>query len=206
MPPLIYLLDLLGTFAFAITGAYAALRKEFDIFGIFIAAFLTSLAGGTIRELLLGGVPPYFHDNNYLLAVLLGILFAVVFYSALPRLRSYIVVVDAIGLSTFAFIGAASAAAAGLGFFPIVLLATLTAAGGGVVRDIALRETPQIFYSDFYASPAILLGIVYSLSPQTFSHGAPAYLLILSIFILRLLAVRFNIGLWRPHASGARHE
>ena len=68
----IYVLDLIGTFAFAAYGAHVAIRKGFDIFGIFVAAFLTALGGGTLRELILGNVPFYFHDNNYVFVILVG--------------------------------------------------------------------------------------------------------------------------------------
>lgn len=198
MPQLIFILDLLGTFAFAIVGAEAALRKKFDLFGIFIGGFLTAFAGGTIRELLLGEMPPYFRESAYVLAALLGIAFAILFFRNLPKLEKFILVMDALGLAVFAVIGASRAAGEGLGFFPIIFLATLTAVGGGLMRDALLNQTPRIFYRDFYASPAIFAGIAYALLGVAMLRPSGVYALIAATFLLRLAAVRFGWSLWRP--------
>lgn len=110
MPAEIYILDLLGTFTFAAYGAYIGQRKQFDIFGIFICAFLTATGGGTIRELILGNMLFYFSDYNYVYAIILGAVFSICVYNMFYKINRYMLVVDAIGLTTFALIGATKAA------------------------------------------------------------------------------------------------
>ena len=198
MPYQIYLLDLLGTFTFAFYGAYVGMQKKFDIFGIFVVAFLTAVGGGTIREIMLGHLPAYFTDMHYLGAIVLGIIFSILSFPTFHKINKYALIVDAIGLVTFAFIGASHAYDAGLGAFAVILLATISAVGGGLLRDIAIAETPQIFYKDFYASPAIFLGILYVLCESHITNSAVVYSIIALAFILRLVAIYFKLNLWGP--------
>ena len=201
MGPEIYFLDLLGTFTFAAYGAYVGQRKQFDIFGICACAFLTALGGGTIRELILGNTLFYFFDYNYIYAIILGTLFSIIIYKKFEKISRYMLIVDAIGLTTFALIGAAKAADAELGAFAIIFLATVTAVGGGLLRDVSIREVPQIFYRDFYASPAIFLGIIYSIFQQYMGRSICIYALITCTFLLRLAAIYFKIDLWAPRRN-----
>jgi len=194
----IYVLDLIGTFAFAVYGAYVALKKEFDIFGVLVSALLTALGGGTLRELILGNTPFYFYDNKYILVILTGCVFSIAVYKGFYKISKYVLVIDAVGLSTFAFIGAEKAAGASLGSFAIIFLATTTAVGGGLLRDISIREVPQIFHRDFYASPAIFLGILYAISRKYMHNPILIYCLISLTFALRIYAIYFNVSLWRP--------
>lgn len=194
----IYILDLLGTFTFAFYGAYVGMRRKFDIFGIFVVAFLTAVGGGTLRELFFNHYPAYFSDMHYLGAIILGIIFSIIFYPAFSKINKYALAVDGVGLVTFAFIGANSAYEAGLGAFAIILLGTITAVGGGLLRDIAISETPQIFYKDMYATPAILLGILYVLCESVIQNPLVVYGIILIALALRLCAIYFKIDLWGP--------
>ncbi|MBD3180749.1 trimeric intracellular cation channel family protein [Candidatus Poribacteria bacterium] len=195
----IYILDLLGTFAFSAYGSYAAMKKSFDIFGVFIAAFLTALGGGTIRELILGNIPFYFYDNNYVYIILVGCTFSIVIYKYFDKINKYMLIVDAIGLITFAFIGATKASEAGLGSFAIIFLAATTAVGGGLLRDVAMKEIPQIFYRDFYASPAIILGLLYAIFRRYMHQNIYIIPLIVFTFALRLLAIFLNFKLPIPY-------
>lgn len=194
----IYILDLLGTLTFAFYGAYVGMRRKFDIFGIFVTAFLTALGGGTIRELLLNNLPEYFTDINYIFSIICGVILATITYPLFSKINKYALVVDAVGLATFALIGAKSAQLAGLGGFAIILFATVSAVGGGLLRDIAIAETPQIFYRDFYASPAIFLGILFILFKNSISNPLAIYSILFASFLLRLLAIYFKINLWGP--------
>lgn len=194
----IYILDLLGTFTFAFYGAYVGMRRKFDIFGIFVVAFLTAVGGGTLREIFFNHFPAYFSDMHYLAAIILGIIFSILLYPAFSKINKYALIVDAVGLVTFAFIGASSAYQAGLGAFAIIFLATVSAVGGGLLRDIAIAETPQIFYKDLYASPAIVLGILFVLCESVIQKPFVVYAIILAALALRLGAIYFKINLWRP--------
>ncbi|MCK4293205.1 MAG: trimeric intracellular cation channel family protein [Planctomycetes bacterium] len=204
MRPEIYFLDLLGTFTFAAYGAYVAQKKQFDIFGIFTCAFLTALGGGTIRELILGNMLFYFSDYNYLYAIILATIFSIFIYKKFNKIHRYMLVVDAVGLTTFALIGATKAAQADLGAFAIIFLATVTAVAGGLLRDISIREVPQILYRDFYASPAIFLGVMYSIFSSYMEKSLCVYALITCTFLLRLLAIHFKIDLWGPRRKNAQ--
>ena len=203
MGPEIYLLDLLGTFTFAAYGAYVGQRKQFDIFGISTCAFLTALGGGTIREVILGNMLFYFCDYNYVYAIILGTVFSIFVYDKFEKINGYMLVVDAVGLTTFAMIGAATAGEADLGAFAIIFLATISAVGGGLLRDVSIREVPQIFYRDFYASPAIFLGAMYAVFGGYMGRSLCVYALITCTFILRLLAIHFKIDLWGPRRKKA---
>jgi uncharacterized membrane protein YeiH len=201
LPTEIYILDLLGTFTFAAYGAYVAQKKLFDIFGIVICAFLTATGGGTIRELILGNMLFYFFDYNYVYAIIAGTVFSICVYKMFEKINKYMLVVDAIGLTTFALIGATKAAEAQLGAVAIVFLATTTAVGGGLLRDVCIRQVPQIFYRDFYASPAIFLGTMYSIFINQMDRTLCVYGLIASTLLLRLAAIHFKINLWGPRRN-----
>lgn len=194
----IYFLDLVGIFAFSAYGTFVGIKKKLDIFGVFICAFLTALGGGTLRELILGNIPFYFYDNNYLLIILAGILFSIIFYKVFHKINKYMLIIDAVGLSTFALIGASKAAELSLGAFAIITLATVNAVGGGLIRDIVVREVPQILYKDFYASPAVFLGILYALF-RNYASSVWIIGAILSLtFLLRVYAILSNLNLWVP--------
>ncbi len=194
----IYILDLIGTFAFAVYGTYFALKKDFDIFGIFVAALLSGFGGGTIREIILNNIPFYFYDMNYIVAIVLAIAFTIPVYKKFHRIKTFALLLDSVGLVTFAFIGASKAAELGLGIFAITFLATVTAIGGGVMRDIVLNKIPKTMYYDFYASVAILLGIIYGLFSEQMQSLFWANLLIISCLIIRLIVIVYKVNLWKP--------
>lgn len=194
----IYLLDLIGTFAFAAYGSYFALESDFDIFGIFVSAFLTAVGGGTLRELFFNNTPFYFFDANYIWAIFLAVVATLLVYKKFPKIKIVALFLDSVGLVTFAFIGASKAHALGLGLFAIIFFATLTAVGGGIIRDLVLNKIPKIMHDDFYASVALLLGLVYGLAGSKMTNLLWANLLIVACLIIRWLAITNKITLWKP--------
>ncbi len=195
---MLYVLDLIGTFAFAAYGAHLAQRKSFDIFGVAVCALVSAFGGGILRELLLNRMPAFFSDYTYLIAAACGVVFAIATYAYFEKMQRLLMVLDAIGLVTFAYIGAHAAHEAELGIVGIVLFATLTAVGGGILRDIAVKEVPLVFYEDLYATPAILLGVLYALFAIYMNTPSAVYLLLSVIFLFRILAIRYKWHLWRP--------
>src|SRR3989338_330280 len=193
------LFDYVGTFAFAAFGAYLAQKKGYDIFGVITVAFVSALGGGTLREMLFSNLPVYFFQYQYWLWVILGTAFAVVFYKKFARIHFLMLAIDALGLVTFAYIGGSRAGEEGLGFFAIVTCGVLTAVGGGILRDVIMRETPIIFYQDFYASVAFLVTLGYFLLEDSMNEPLAVYALLASAFLLRLASIRFGFKLWRPH-------
>ncbi len=194
----IYILDLIGTFAFAIYGSYFALRKNFDIFGIFVSAFITAVGGGTLRELILNRSLFYFYDMNYLLMVVIGVIFTVIIYKKFHKIKTFALFLDSVGLVTFAFIGASKASELGLGVFAITFIAVITAVGGGVLRDLILDKTPTIMHNGFYASVAIFLGLIYGFSGTQMENAIWANLLLFLCLVIRGFVIIYKINLWKP--------
>lgn len=197
----LFIFDLIGTFAFAAFGAYSAEKKGYDIFGVFSCAAISALGGGTIREILLNSLPSYFNTYSYWLAIVLGTAFAIIIFDRFEQITFWMLVIDAAGLITFAFIGADRAWQVGLGFVGVVFCSVLTAVGGGVLRDVVMREEPLVFRQDFYATPAFLFGAGYFLLERYWQVTGGVYLLILAMFALRIFAIKLKIQLWKPHKT-----
>lgn len=194
----IYILDLIGTFAFASYGSYFAIRKDFDLFGIFVCAFLTAVGGGTMREMILNHVPFYFFDMHYIVVIFAAVTFSILLYKKFHRVEKLVLILDSVGLVTFAFIGASKGAAEGLGILAMTCLAAITALGGGVLRDLVLNDIPEIMYRHFYASVAIVLGVLYGVFAPFMDSFLWANVLLAFCFIIRLICIYFKINLWKP--------
>lgn len=195
---LIYFLDLIGTCAFALYGAYVGQTKKLDIFGIITCALISALGGGTLRELFMGDYPPFFNDYWYFLSAILGIILSILLYKKYVKIEKYFLYFDAIGLVTFAYIGAVRADMANLGFVAILFFALITAVGGGIMRDVLVRDLPYILYKDFYATPAVILACLYYVFHSLLVIPLTPYILLLVVFTLRIWAIQNRFELWRP--------
>ncbi|HET8726838.1 MAG TPA: trimeric intracellular cation channel family protein [Alphaproteobacteria bacterium] len=154
-------LDLLGTFAFGLSGGTLAVRHRLDIFGVLVLAVAAALAGGMVRDLLLGATPPAaLRDERYLLAALAagGVVF--LFHPVLNRLGKPVMVLDAFGLGLFAVTGCRKALAFGLDPVAAVTLGVLTAVGGGALRDLLVTEVPRVLREEIYALAALVGAMV----------------------------------------------
>ncbi len=152
----VHVLDLGGTFVFAISGAAAAVNRRLDIFGILVVSFVAGNFGGIARDLLIGAVPPAaLSDGRYLLASVLAALVVFFWSEVVARLRAPVLLLDAAGLSFFAVAGAQKAISFGLSPEMAALLGMLTGIGGGMTRDVLLAEIPPVLRSDFYAVAAL---------------------------------------------------
>jgi uncharacterized membrane protein YeiH len=152
------LLDLIGIFAFGISGALMAIRRDFDIVGIAILAVITALGGGILRDLVLGDTPPpAFTQWEYLIVPLAAAAVAFVAHPELGRLMHTLLVFDAAGLGLFCIAGTVKALEYGLAPVAAATLGVTTAVGGGVLRDVIARETPALVRpnSELYAVPAV---------------------------------------------------
>lgn len=197
MPALI-LLDYLGTFAFAISGALKAVRKEMDLFGLIVLAVVTAIGGGTVRDVMLGQQPFWFANPYYILLALLAAFLVFALYRVLSRGETVLLWFDAIGLGAFTVIGASKAMTYGLGLVPTVALACLTGIGGGLIRDMLAQEVPVVLRKEVYASASVLGAIIYWLLEQ---YSVPAHfstsLAMLVVIAIRLLSLHYGIGLPR---------
>ena len=171
----IHILDLGGTFVFAISGALAAVNRRLDIFGILVLSFVAGNFGGITRDVLIGAVPPAaLTDGRYLLVSVLAGLVTFFLYAGVNRLHMPVLLFDAVGLAFFAVAGAQKAIGFGLNPVMSALLGMLTGIGGGMTRDVLLMEIPQVLRSDLYAVAALaaasivvighVLGVSYGIS------------------------------------------
>lgn len=187
-------IDLIGTFAFAISGATVGVRNRLDLFGVLVLSFAAATAGGITRDVVIGAIPPVALANWHYLAVscLAGIL-TFYRYADIERLRNPVQVFDAAGLALFAVTGTVKALAYGLGPVGAVLLGMLSGIGGGIVRDVLVARTPVVFQSDLYAIAAMAGAIVVVIGD---SLGLPAVLVMTVAaalcFGLRYMAIRYD--------------
>jgi len=153
---LLVVLDLVGIFVFAISGALVAVRKELDLFAVLVLAGTTGLGGGFLRDVLIGATPPAaLADWRYLLAPIGAGLLTFFFHPTLGRLERRVTVFDAFGLAVFCVAGAVKALEYGLGPLPAALLGMVTGIGGGMLRDVLAGRVPVVFRGELYATPAL---------------------------------------------------
>ena len=199
---LLLMLDYLGTFAFAASGALKGARKRMDIFGMAVLAVVTAIGGGTTRDLLLNEQPFWLKDINYLLLALLATVDILFLYRLVTRFESALVFFDAIGLGVFTVIGASRAIEHEMSGVMVVTLACLTGVGGGIIRDVLARDVPLIFQKEIYASATIIGATLFWLLikigvPPAVAMPVTAAL----VTTVRLLSVRYGFSLPRFHAA-----
>jgi uncharacterized membrane protein YeiH len=200
-------LDLTGIFAFGLNGALTAIRVvRVDIVGVVTLGMFTALGGGVIRDILLGALPPTsFRDWRYLTVAAAGSLVAFLFGRSLDRLATLILVLDAAGLSLFAVSGALKGLGFGIGSGQAVILGTITAVGGGTLRDVLIREIPSVLTSGLYAIPALVGAFIVVVADRVGAAGLPAALAAAAVcFAIRMLGVRYDVQAPRPREPGSR--
>lgn len=197
MELIINYISIIGVFAFAISGAITAMNKRFDPFGVLIIAFASAVGGGTIRDILITERSVFWlNESIYIYFILAGTIFAIIFKSRLNALQKPLLFFDAIGLGLFTIAGVQIGLDYNISAINCIILGTITGAFGGVLRDILVNEVPVIFMQEIYATVSILGGVMYLILYQIgvdnlFLQIVP----ILSIIILRLLVIRYNISL-----------
>ena len=200
-PTLLLVLDLAGTFVFALDGGLTALRAtRLDIVGVVTLAMITALGGGILRDLVIGAVPPAtFDDWRYLAVASAGGLVAFALAGLPDRLNLPINLLDAAGLSLFAVTGASKALDFGLGPGQAVILGAVTAVGGGTVRDVLIGRIPAVLHSGLYAIPALIGAAMTVAAGRLGLYGLVAALVAASVcFLVRLLGIVFGLDAPRP--------
>lgn len=194
---IIFILDLFGSFAFALSGALMAIKKEMDLFGIVVLALVTAIGGGTTRDALLGNTPVFIlNEPVYIYISIIAAVLAFLFYRVLFKITSIILIADALGLGTFVCIGVSKALEAHVSYTGAVLLGLITAVMGGIIRDLLANEIPAVLTRDFYAITCIVGGTIYVfLYRQGISNDKVMLLTAGFVIFLRLLAIRFNWNL-----------
>jgi uncharacterized membrane protein YeiH len=154
--PVLVVLDLVGIFVFAISGALVAVRKQLDVFGVLVLAGTTGLGGGFLRDVLIDATPPAaLADWRYLMVPAAAGLVTFWYHPTVGRLERQVGVLDAFGLALFCVTGALKALEYGLGPLPAALMGMLTAVGGGMLRDLLAGRVPAVFRGELYATPAL---------------------------------------------------
>jgi len=191
------ILDLLGTLAFAISGALAGRERRLDLFGMIILAFATAIGGGTIRDMMIGITPVTWLTNlNYFYVTFLGVFLSIVFYKRFNILRYSLFLFDTIGIAVFTLIGIEKGMAVGLHPVFCVTLGTITACFGGVIRDILANKIPIIFKKEIYATACILGGCIYYVLFHFQVNKDIIYVVTAGIIIIiRLFAVKYKWSL-----------
>ena len=189
---LVLVLDLLGTFVFALSGAMAGIKHRLDLFGVLVLAYAAANVGGVTRDVLIGAVPPPgLADWRYITVPVLAGLATFRWGWMIDRIRSSVQIFDAGGLALFAVSGTLKALAFQLDPVPAVLLGMLTGIGGGMVRDILVAEVPTVLRGDVYAIAALAGATVIVVGRVLLLPSAPITILgAVVCFGLRFMAIK----------------
>jgi uncharacterized membrane protein YeiH len=195
---MLFVFNIIGVIAFAISGALKGLKHELDIFGIIVLGGITAVGGGIIRDIILNKIPIIFMNE---LDIYIAISSAIITYILGKKLETfsiYVKIFDAIGLATFVVIGSKIAINNNMSILGTGILATLTGVGGGVIRDVLVKEIPFILKEDIYATLCFFGGIIYWIINTNFYIENNLYynmIFILVVFILRIIAIKYNLNL-----------
>ena len=191
------IIDILGTIAFAISGVSVAMSKRMDVFGLVIIAFVTSIGGGTVRDIMIGQTPVSWMTNmTYVYVILAATLFTIIFQSKINYLRMSLFLFDTIGIGLYTVVGIEKGLMVGLHPIICIALGTMTACFGGVIRDILCNEIPVIFRKEIYATACIAGGVVYFVLRQLPIDNNIIFMIAGAVVIsIRMIAVKFKISL-----------
>lgn len=189
---LIYILDLMGCFVFAISGVLTAIDKKFDLVGSTIIGFVTALGGGTLRDVLIGKTPVgWMVDNSYLLVIFLSVPICYLFRDTILKLRKSVFLFDTIGIGLFTILGLQKTLSLELSMTVAVLMGIVSAVFGGIIRDVLCNEVPLIFRREIYATACLVGALIYLLlSHFQFNNSVSSFAAILVVILIRYLAVR----------------
>lgn len=189
-----FLIEVLGTIAFAMSGSFAAIQKRLDPFGVLIIAFITSVGGGTVRDLLLDVPVFWMHDLRMCTLILITSIFSMIFKSLEKNFQVTLFIFDSFGLGLFTIIGVQKGLTAELHPMICIILGTITGCFGGIIRDILLNRIPLIFRKEIYATACIIGGAVF-LILATYTNLSYTFVQILTILLIvaiRTFAVKYH--------------
>lgn len=191
------IIDILGTFSFAVSGAFLAMQKKLDPFGVLVLSFVTAIGGGTLRDIMIGNLPVGWLRNETATIVIFSSAIATMFFGRfLKQLTTTLFLFDALGLGLFTIIGIELAIDKHFSVGVCIALGTITACFGGVIRDVLLNDVPLLFRKEIYAMACIVGGLIYFLLKKIdIDENISKIVCILIIFTIRVLAVRFKLSL-----------
>ncbi len=188
--------DLVGTFAFAISGIKLASGKQVDWLGAYIIGLATAIGGGTIRDLLLGVTPFWMLDSRYFITTGVALLATLLFKEKLFRWKNTLFLFDTIGLGLVTIVGITKSLDANFPYWVCIVMGAITGSIGGVIRDILLNEVPLLLQKDIYALACIIGGVVYfGCLYFNLTTGLTEIIAASVVILVRVLAVQFRIHL-----------
>jgi len=196
----IYILDIVGTLVFAISGILTAIDSDFDVVGSSIIGMVTAVGGGTLRDMLIGQTPVgWMTDLNYLWTIVAALLLSYLFKKKILKLRKSMFFFDTIGIGLFTILGLQKTLGVGLEFPIALLMGIVSAVFGGIIRDVLTNKVPLIFRKEIYASACLAGGLVF-LGLEQISNNPTINMLIsmLTVVVIRYLSVRNNWSLKLP--------
>lgn len=198
---LLYIIDLTGTFVFAMSGVITASERRMDIFGASVIGFVTAVGGGTIRDILIGSTPVgWMLNSDYLFVISAGILTALFLHKHISRWYKTMFIFDTVGIGLFTLLGMQKTLTFGLSPTVAVMMGTVSAVFGGVVRDVLVNRVPLIFRKEVYATACIAGAIFYAIVEPFYPRNIWTVMLSMAIIIaIRVTAVRRNWALPLPN-------
>jgi|SRR6218665_294560 len=195
----LYIIDILGTFAFAVSGAFFAMEKKLDPFGVLILSFITAIGGGTLRDIMIGDLPvSWLRNSTATMVIFCSSIASMLFGSFIRKFNMTLFVFDALGLGLFTFIGIEKGIQMHFSPGVCIALGTITACFGGVIRDVILNTVPLVFHKEIYALASIIGGLVYfAFLEANLDNYLAKIICILLIFVIRIVAVKYKLGLPR---------
>lgn len=193
----LHIIDILGTFSFAVSGAFFAMEKKLDPFGVLILSFVTAIGGGTLRDMMIGNLPVgWLRDETATVVIFGAAIGSMLFSKWLKKLNTTLFLFDALGLGLFTIIGIEKGMQLDFSVGVCIALGTITASFGGVIRDVLLNNVPLVFRKEIYALASILGGLAYFLlKASSLNNDAAKIICILLIFLIRLFAVKYKLAL-----------
>jgi len=193
----IFIIDILGTLSFAVSGAFLAMEKKLDPFGVLVLSFVTAIGGGTLRDMMIGNLPVSWLTNSTATIVIFSSAVATMFFGRyLKHFTTTLFLFDAFGLGLFTIVGIKLGIAKNFSTGVCIALGTITACFGGVVRDVLLNNIPLLFRKEIYALACIAGGLFYFLLQKVqMDADIVTIVCILIIVLIRVLAVRYKISL-----------
>lgn len=193
-----FIIESLGTLAFAISGIRLAAAKQFDWFGAYVVGLITAIGGGTIRDLLLDQTAFWMLSSVYLIVTGIAMVVVILLRRYLVKLNNTFFIFDTIGLALFVVVGIPKTVDAGYPFWVAIIMGTITGAAGGVLRDILINEVPLIFHKEIYALACVFGGIVFGICLHYgCAQNLTQILAAIAVIASRVIAVKYKLSL--PH-------
>ena len=192
----LYIIEVMGTFAFAISGIRHAASKQYDWFGGFVCGFAVAIGGGTVRDVMLGITPFWMTTPMYMTCSFAALFFTIVFSKYLKKLDNAWFVFDTFGLALFTIAGIQKTIDCGHPFWVAIAMGCITGSAGGVIRDVLLNKEPVIFHKEIYAMASVMGGLAYWVTIQLDNSIELSAIISFAVTcLIRFLAVRYHLSL-----------